>query len=436
MPTPPPFLLGGIQVNEDDQAAWCEALVNAGFNTLQVTVYAIQGDWDSADLHVDPVDEGTVKKIRAARAAGLHVALILRVHTDHAHPRNRFLWHGLTRPADGDTLDAWFKRYTAFITQWADVAAAEGVTLLGLGSEMNALASTRPVKEIPSLEAYYLDPGKQSDNLDSIVAAAAVVPPDAVQAPGDGMPAENLRLFAGEKAQALARWAAAASYAFDADGRPRRDRERVRLINDRRATQLAHWRSLIAAARARYPGPLTYAANFDNYHEVAFWPELQAMGVNAYFPLRTPAEPASDAVLEAGWTKVFDELAAHQRTLDVAGKPVVFTELGYTRRDGCTVAPWAWEGFDLVGEDADLMVWAHRDEDPSERVRAMDALRRVNEQRGRPLAGLLYWKLTTVPDHARREAFALRIRPADDARAEAEGFARDPLQDTLLRFVD
>ncbi|MEL7087512.1 MAG: hypothetical protein AAGL98_03580, partial [Planctomycetota bacterium] len=36
------FMLGGIQVNESDQAAWAELLHARGYNTLQVTVYARQ----------------------------------------------------------------------------------------------------------------------------------------------------------------------------------------------------------------------------------------------------------------------------------------------------------------------------------------------------------------------------------------------------------
>jgi len=425
-PAPAPadeFLLGGIQINEDDQAAWCAALVGAGYNTLQVTTYAIQGDWDSDDLHADPVDEGTLNKIRAARAAGLNVVLILRIHTDHAHVRNRFLWHGLVWPRDEATLEAWFAKYRTYILQWAAVAEAEGVTLLGIGSEMNALAATVPVKDIPGLENYYLDAKQQARATDGIVEASRTIPSEFVRAPGDESPADNLRAFAGGKAQRLADWAGAVSF-VDAGSKNRR----VARINARRNLQLSHWRSLIAGVRAVYGGRLTYAANFDNFAEVGFWPELDVMGVNAYFPLRKPSEPADLPTLVRGWETAWDAIAAGQTQRGVAGMPVVFTELGYNRRAGCTVAPWAWEGFDLIGEEQTLMVWETQPEAPEERALAMAALQRVNARRGGPLAGLLYWKLTTVDDHFRGEAFALKVHPRDDPAA-------DPLQETLLRFL-
>lgn len=417
------FLLGGIQINEDDQDAWSQALATAGYNTLHVTTYAIQGDWDSDDLHVDPVDQGTVKKIRAARAAGLEVALVLRLHTDHAHERNRFLWHGLVWPRDTATLDAWFAKYRAFVMQWAKVAQDEGVTLLGLGSEMNALCATVPVDDIPNLENYYLDQEQQSKALHDIVEASRTIPAEFVRAPGDESPANNLRSFAAQKAGRLAQWAHAVSF-VDAGSK----RRRIKAINHRRAQQLAHWKLLIAMTRSVYSGHLTYAANFDSYPDVGFWPELDVMGINAYFPLRQPSEPADHATLVAGWEKVWDEIGSLQARRSVPGMPVVFTELGYNRRAGCTIAPWAWEGFDLIGDEQALMVWETQPLAPQERSLAMAALHEVNTRRGGPLAGLLYWKLTTVEDHFRHEAFALKVYPNDDPRV-------DPLQTTLLRFL-
>ena len=153
------------------------------------------------------------------------------------------------------------------------------------------------------------------------------------------------------------------------------------------------------------------------------------MGVNAYFPLRQPSEPADLATLTRGWESAWDQIADAQQRAGVPGMPVVFTELGYNRRAGCTIAPWAWEGFDLIGEEQALMVWETQPEAPEERVLAMTALQQVNARRGGPLAGLLYWKLTTVDDHYRREAFALKVYPRDDPAA-------DPLQKTLVNFLD
>ena len=420
----PPFMLGGIQINEPDQNTWCQTLVDNGFNTLQVTVYVRQGIWDSADLRVNPVDEGTVQKIRAAHSAGLKVALILRIDLDHSLPENRFLWHGLVLPSP-DNLHPWFDRYAQFVRQWADIAEREGVALLGLGSEMNGVTATRLAHELPTLENYYLDEPTQAKRRLEILAAANTVPQELIRAPGDASPTDNLKVFSSAEDRALRDWAAAVTFA----GEGRDLHERLKRINHRRGEMLSRWRAIIAEVRTRYTGRLTYAANFDSYQDVAFWPELDVMGINAYFPLRDPAVEASLQTLEAGWDGVFNQIEYNQSWMGVPKMPVVFTELGYTKRSGATTAPWAWQGFDLVGDSQTLMVWETRPLDPGERVRSMQALDRVNRKRGGLLTGLLYWKLTGQPHLAEIEAFALLLQNRPDHPDT------DPLQDALINFT-
>lgn len=419
------FLLGGIQINEPDQPAWCRMLADNGLNTLHVTVYARQGVWDSDDLRVQPVDEGTVKKIRAARAAGLRVALILRLDVDHSLPENRFLWHGMVMPAP-DNLHAWFDRYAQFVRQWADVAQREGVALLGLGSEMNAVTATRQVTELPQLEAYYLDQVEQDKRQEEILTSANRVPDKLVRAPGDASASDNLQAFVADQATALYDWAAAVTFAEDGIEMD----DRLSCINHRRAELLSRWRGLITEVRDRYDGQLTYAANFDSYQDVAFWPELDVMGINAYFKLRDPTQDASLETLVAGWSGVFDEIESNQKLMDVSGMPVVFTELGYTRRSGTTTAPWAWQGFDVIGESKTLMVWETLPLDPQERVRSIMALDKVNRQRDGLVTGLLYWKLTSQPNLADLEVFSLLLQ---DSPSHAD---TDPLLGALLRFTE
>ncbi|MEO0514501.1 MAG: hypothetical protein AAF086_04315 [Planctomycetota bacterium] len=419
------FMLGGIQINEPDQTAWAQTLAANGFNTMHITLYARQGIWNSDDLDVKPVDDGTVEKIRAAHAAGLRVALILRIDLDHAHPENRFLWHGLILPSP-DHLDTWFNRYAAFVRQWADVCEREGVELLGLGSEMNAITATRPTDTLPGLEDFYLDAPQQSRRRAEVIAAADRVPAELIRAPGDASAVDNLRVFTTDRDQALYDWAEAVTFGHGEFTQA----QRLEKINQRRAALLSRWQALIAEVRSRYSGQLTYAANFDSYMDVGFWPSLDVMGINAYFPLRDPAEPADDAMLAAAWDGVLTEIEADQAAMGVAGMPVVFTELGYTRRAGTTTAPWAYQGFDLVGESKTLMVWETRPMDPNERVRAMSALHRVNQQHDGLLAGLLYWKLTSKDYHAEGEAFSLLLQD-DPEHPEA-----DPLQAALLKFVE
>jgi|GEM_PF-4318219 len=143
--TPGPFLLGGIQVNEAQLEPWLGALEAAGMNTVAVTDYAHQGDWDSANLWWDP-NPGLLPEIRAAKDRGLHVVLVLRLALDRAFPRNRFLWHGMIMPASDEQLRRWFARYQTFVRAWAEVAEREGIDALMIGSELNALTSTVPVQ--------------------------------------------------------------------------------------------------------------------------------------------------------------------------------------------------------------------------------------------------------------------------------------------------
>ena len=99
------------------------------------------------------------------------------------------------------------------------------------------------------------------------------------------------------------------------------------------------WRELIAEVRARTDARLTYAANWTDYRRVPFWDALDAVGVQAYFPLvegRGAELPEREALL-AGWEPVLAALReVHERT----GKPVVFTELGYNVSLDAARRPW------------------------------------------------------------------------------------------------
>ncbi len=99
------------------------------------------------------------------------------------------------------------------------------------------------------------------------------------------------------------------------------------------------WRRLIASVRAVYGGKLTYAANWDEeFEEVPFWDELDFIGIQAYFPLAGRERPTLDE-LAGGWERHLPVIEAVQRR---AGKPVVFTEIGYRSVPAAAIAPWQW----------------------------------------------------------------------------------------------
>jgi hypothetical protein len=90
--------------------------------------------------------------------------------------------------------------------------------------------------------------------------------------------------------------------------------------------------------RAAYPGPLTYAANWDDVEQTVIWGELDVIGINAFYPLTDKEDAPPDALVAggAGVAKKVQELA------EMWGKPVMFNEFGYTARPDPALRPWEW----------------------------------------------------------------------------------------------
>ncbi|WP_116124487.1 glycoside hydrolase family 113 [Lewinella sp. IMCC34183] len=100
----------------------------------------------------------------------------------------------------------------------------------------------------------------------------------------------------------------------------------------------ARWRQLIAELRQVYGGRLTYAANWgEEFEGLSFWEDLDAMGLNSYYPLST-AEAPTDADLLAGarrWMQLADSISrVHER-------PLWLTEVGYRSVDRAWQNPHA-----------------------------------------------------------------------------------------------
>jgi hypothetical protein len=136
------------------------------------------------------------------------------------------------------------------------------------------------------------------------------------------------------------------------------------------STYTAEWRSLIADARSRFPGRLTFAANWtDGARRVGFWDALDYIGIDAYMPLAwTDPDPSVDT-LAAAWCSATDPSGGAYRYVDEVAalaahhqRPVIFTEVGYQSRYGTASAPW----FDASGGQS---------EEPQQR--AYEALYRV-----------------------------------------------------------
>jgi len=105
----------------------------------------------------------------------------------------------------------------------------------------------------------------------------------------------------------------------------------------------AAWREVIASVRRVNSGHLTFASNWDRYADVPFWDALDAIGIQAYFPLVTAQQvPRGQAPtteqLSAGWDRVLSKV---RQVSERTGKPVIFTELGYDASPTAAHEPWA-----------------------------------------------------------------------------------------------
>lgn len=420
-PPPPQKWVGGIQVNEPDHLVWGTTLKSQGLNTVEVTVYAKQGDWNSSNLWYEEEELAVLSEMRMAKTLGLQVVLVLRVALDHAFEANRFLWHGMIMPASDEALDEWFVRYRAFVEKWAVIAEREKVDVLAIASEMSSLTNTKPIDKLPLLEAFYLDENKRAE-FEAIVLDGDRITPRHLAMAGGGDYVDT-RTFLRARADKWAKWAHVTAFSASSDP--------VSSINRRRKRLEAGWRDVIRATRERYRGKITYAANFDQYEQVGFWDAFDLIGINAYFGLRDRLDYDSKeqlrSELRAGWTNVLRGIDGFRKSAGVPNHRVLFTELGYTRRRGATVAPWASTVFEVVTLEGQskLVLWADRPHEDTERAEALAALADVTNSRfGDMFAGVLYWKLSTIADHRAIEPFVLPIDP----------LAQDPMLGSLQRF--
>lgn len=120
------------------------------------------------------------------------------------------------------------------------------------------------------------------------------------------------------------------------------------------ADNTQRWNTLIADLRQHFSGFLTYSANWswNNDHfegevkHIGFWPALDYIGISAYYPLADNQNDPSVDALVGSWG-YWDDSQVRDLS-EQYGKPVIFTEIGYTSIDGAHKAPcctW-WGSYD------------------------------------------------------------------------------------------
>ncbi len=416
----PDFLLGGIQVNEADLSGWFDALEARSMNAVQVTEYARQGEWGTADLDWDEPAPRVLEEIRGAKRRGLAVVYVCRVELEKL-AGNRFLWHGMIMPRTDELVASWFEKYGNFVAGRAELAEREGVDVFIIGSELNALATTLPVERPPELEEYFLNREKRAADRRQLLAQDAAAGRELAEREGF----DSIESYIDTRIAREREWAQAATGG---------DATALDVVNAKRERLEAHWRELIERVREVYSGPIGYAANFDSYHLAGFWPSLDVMGVNAYFKLRhrllaDESESSLYPLLVDGWQEVLASIDGFRQGQGIGEMPVIFTEMGYTYRARSTINPWADEGFALVpgpGGEEQVVVWRDQPRRFEERAWAVRALHQAHSGLDRPfLQGILYWKLSSHDYHFKDESFMVHV---------GEG-SSDPILPELRRFL-
>ncbi|MEU5051877.1 hypothetical protein [Streptomyces sp. NPDC021096] len=157
------------------------------------------------------------------------------------------------------------------------------------------------------------------------------------------------------------------------------------------------WGRTIAAVRERYKGPLTYAANYDEYQKIPFWKDLDVIGIDAYWPLADKAT-TDTARLRQAWQPITEELAAFSQRQH---RKILFTEAGYVSQRGTTTAPFSWTVSKRDGEE--------------EQAAAYEALLAAFD--GKPWwAGVCWWMWDDWPDSgetAKRLSYTPHGKPAE-----------------------
>jgi len=99
------------------------------------------------------------------------------------------------------------------------------------------------------------------------------------------------------------------------------------------------WNKLIAHARQKFSGKLTYSSNWDAFNEVPFWNQLDYIGISAYFPLTQSKTPSVNELTKK-WKPIVKRLKKYAKRNN---KQILFTEFGYLSIDGCAYRAWELE---------------------------------------------------------------------------------------------
>jgi hypothetical protein len=153
-------------------------------------------------------------------------------------------------------------------------------------------------------------------------------------------------------------------------------------------TRAPSYSAILRDVRAVYHGLLTYSANWDDVDQSVILGDLDVIGINAFYPL-ADKEGAPEPDLLAGGGRVREKVHALAETW---GKPVIFTEIGYTTRPDPAIRPWEWP---------DAMKDVKVDQ-PAQALAYRSLLAPLLEEPN--FAGFFVWRVYSDPDDVSQEA--------------------------------
>lgn len=99
------------------------------------------------------------------------------------------------------------------------------------------------------------------------------------------------------------------------------------------------WAQTIAAVRKVYHGRLTYSSNWDHYHAVKFWDQLDLIAMNSYWKFGKQGSNESPSVKQIvdRWHEITPDLLQFCQDNH---KPLLFSEIGWFSQKNVAYEPW------------------------------------------------------------------------------------------------
>lgn len=109
------------------------------------------------------------------------------------------------------------------------------------------------------------------------------------------------------------------------------------------------WQKTIAMIRRHFHGMITYSSNWDHYHDIPFWEQLDFIGMNSYWKLGEDHN-VSVGHIHDEWRKIQKNVMGFANKKH---KPLVLLEAGWSSMANAADEPWDYTR-DEVPLDLDL----------------------------------------------------------------------------------